>query len=98
MVKEIIWTNRAIRELHEMTDYLQENHSLQAAINLLAEINKRLGFLEKFPEAGQKAKKAKTVRFIPIGQNRRMFYRVHGRKLVVVWFFDTRQHPDKSLF
>lgn len=98
MAKRIIWTKRATREIREMISYLKVNQSYQAAENLLDEINKRILFLERFPESGRKSKKAKTIRFVPVGKHRRMFYRVHGNKIIVSWFFDTRQDPSKSIF
>ena len=98
MVVKVRYTKRALRQLHEIIEYLQDNHSLQAAINFHAEISKRISQLKNHTGLGRKSGKAKTVRFVPVGKNRRMFYRVIGTTLRIVGFFDTRQHPDKSLF
>jgi len=98
MVIKVSYSKRALRKLHEIIESLQDNHSLQAAINFNAEISKRIFQLKKQPGVGRKSTKAKTVRYVPVGKYRRMYYRVIGTNLRIVGFFDTRQHPDKSLF
>ena len=98
MAKQVIWTKQALAVLHEMIEYLHDEVSLQAAINLNKDISEKLELLKQFPEAGRKSKKKKTARFVLIGKNRRMFYRVHGNKIIIVYFFDTRQHPDRSKY
>lgn len=96
MARQVIWTKQALGKLHEMILYLQDEVSLQAAINLNRKVSEKLELLKQFPEAGRKSKKKKTARFILIGKNRRMFYRVHGQRIIIVYFFDTRQNPSKS--
>ncbi|MCF8247959.1 MAG: type II toxin-antitoxin system RelE/ParE family toxin [Saprospiraceae bacterium] len=98
MVVKVSYSKRALRKLHEIIEYLQDNHSLQAAINFNAEISKRILQLKKQPGIGRKSATAKTVRHVPVGKHRRMYYRVIGTNLRIVGFFDTRQHPNKSIF
>lgn len=96
MARQVIWTKQALGKLHELILYLQDEVSLQAAINLNKRITEKLDLLKEFPEAGRKSTKKKTARFVLVGKNLRMFYRIHGRKIIIVYFFDTRQNPSKS--
>ena len=35
---------------------------------------------------------------INIDKNLRMYYRVQGGKLIIVYFFDMRQNPERNLY
>jgi addiction module RelE/StbE family toxin len=96
VAKQVEWNKTAIRRLKHMVSYLEENTSLQAAENLTQRIFEKLKMLRRYPETGRKSKNRKTIRFVKIGKNRRMYYRIHGKKLIIVDFFDTRQHWDKN--
>ena len=49
--------------------------------------------LFEYPEIGRKTKKWKTVRQYQIDKYKKLYYRIHGRKLIVVFLFDDRQNP-----
>lgn len=98
MARQIIWTKQALGKLHEIILFLQNEVSLQAAINFNKKISEKLDLLKKYPEAGRPSKKKKTARFVLIGKHHRMFYRKQGQKIIISYFFDTRQHPSKSSF
>ena len=56
----------------------------------------RLEILKRYPEIGRKSRKRKTIRMVRVDKYRQLFYRIKGKKLIVVFFFDGRQHPDKN--
>lgn len=96
MVTQIIWNKRAKKVFSEIIDYLEEEFSDKTAANFVKKVFTKLEILRKYPEMGRKSKKRKTVRQIKVDKYRKMFYRLHGRKLYVCYFFDTRQDPDKN--
>ena len=97
MVKTIKWSKRAKTEFFRIATYLEENFSKQTADNFADVIAKKVEWLAKFPNVGRKAPIRKTVRFILVGRNRRIYYRIVGQTIVISHIFDTRQHPDKDI-
>ena len=98
MAKTVIWNKTASRQLDELLTYLHEEVSERAASRFLEKLYDRLDMLTRYPEAGRKSQKRKTVRFYRIDKHRQLYYRIHGRNLFVVFIFDTRQHPDKNRY
>ena len=95
MVKEVIWSQKADRELARMLSYLQDEISEQAAERLIAAIDKRIEQLKKQPEIGRRVLNKQTVCYLLVTKHRQMFYRLNGTTLHITAFFDTRQNPNK---
>ena len=96
MVKTIKWNNSASLSLSKLAEYLEYETSDDFAIRFVNLVYSKIDKLVKYPEMGRRAPKTKTIRFINIDKKRRMYYRKHGSTLYIVWFFDTRQDPDKN--
>ena len=96
MVKKVKWNNLATSSLSLIAEYLESETSYAAAIRFVNLVYDKIDVLKKYPEMGRRAPNTKTIRFIKIDKNRRMYYRKHGTTLYIVWFFDTRQDPSKN--
>lgn len=92
MGKSLKWSKKAVQQFYEIADYLEESFSKKAADNFVDKVYEKLEVLQKYPTLGRKAPKFKTVRFILIDKNRRLYYRIHGKQLIVCSIFDTRQY------
>jgi len=79
-----------------MVDYLENEVSLTSAQNLVRAVNMALKQLKGYPTIGRTSPVNDKVRFVLIGRNRRMYYRIKGKKLIVIFLFDTRQDPKKD--
>jgi len=97
MVKSVKWNKRALDTFYETATYLEENFSKTAADNFVQKVFEKIEWLKKYPTFGRKAPKRKTIRFILIDKNRRLYFRVEGSQLIISSIFDTRQHPDKDV-
>ena len=95
MAKRIEWTQKAIHELSQTIKYLKSEVSMTSAERFTNLIQQRIEQVEKYPTMGRKAPNRKTVRFVLVGKNHRLYYRVHGSILYITALFDTRQAPDK---
>lgn len=98
MAKIIWWNKTARKQFYEIVEYLESERSVQAAENFVKLLNTKLDILTRHPEIGRKSASAKTIRFINLSKNYRLFYRVKGNMLIVAKFFGTKQSPDKSPF
>ena len=96
MAKRIEWSDKAIRSLNETIKYLKNEVSQASAERFVQLMHQRTVQIEKHPTAGRKAPNRKTVRFVLVGKNHRLYYRVHGSILYITALFDTRQNPNKS--
>ena len=96
MAKQVIWNKRAIKKLEEIINYLEIKASPKAAINLASKVFESIEILSRYPERGRKSKRRKTIRLINIGKHHHLYYRIHGKKLIIINFFDLRQEPSKN--
>ena len=96
MVEVIIWRKEAEKILDDMIAYLENEVSLTSAQNLARAVHMALEQLKDYPTIGRQSRVNEKVRFILVGRNRRMYYRVKGKKLIVIYLFDTRQDPNKD--
>lgn len=93
--KIIIWKEKPKNQLRELLLYIRENYSLTAAENFLKKLKLKSERLRKFPESGQRTR-FKTVRRLRIDKYRSLFYRIHGRKILVLYLWDGRQQPERN--
>ena len=98
MVKTVKWNNLATSSLSQIAEYLESEASYETAVRLVNLVYDKIDIVKKYPEMGRPAPDTKTIRFVKIDKNRRMYYRKHGTTLHIVWFFDTRQDPSKNLY
>ena len=96
MVKKVRWNKSATSSLSQIAEYLAHEVSEETAIRFVNLVYDKIDILKKYPEMGRPATKTKTVRFVKVDKNRRMYYRKNGNTLHIVWFFDTRQDPAKN--
>lgn len=81
--------------MDELVDYYDKQHSFRTAQKFIQTVDSKIELLKNQPLIGRKVLLMKTVRFVLVDSNRRMYYRVHGMTIFITAFFDTRQNPDK---
>lgn len=95
MVRKIEWNKHAITELYAVISYLLEQDARQAAFNFNEKVKEIIAKLHDNRTVGRKAPNAKTIYFVLIGKNHRMYYRKIGSTIRIVSLPDTRQDPSK---
>ena len=93
--KIIRWNDRPQRQLKAILAYLVDNYSLTTAEKFLSKVESKLEQIQRYPESGQPTK-YKSVRRLRFDKHHSIFYRMHGRKIFVVFIWDSRQHPNKN--
>ena len=91
------WNKRAFKTFQETTNYLSDNFSFQAASNFANDVFDKIEVLKSYPTIGRKAAKRKSVYFVLIGKNKRLYYRLKGKTIFISSIFDTRQNPEKDV-
>ncbi|MEM0992249.1 MAG: type II toxin-antitoxin system RelE/ParE family toxin [Bacteroidota bacterium] len=93
MARQIVWNKRAVASFDEIVEYLEENISEATAEKFVNDLYILIEKIDKYPEIGRKTKNRKTVRQYKIDKYRKLYYRKHGRKLIIIFLFDERRNP-----
>ena len=98
MALEIEWTPNARKDLLEIISYLQQEWSDGIAENFVIECYSKINLIAQFPHMGTASEKLKAVRRISITKHNALYYSAEKSTIILLDFFDTRQHPDKSAY
>ena len=98
MDHEIIWTENAREDLKSIYTYLQEEWSSGIAENFLVECYSKIDLISHFPYIGIQSEKINSVRRVLVTKHNALFYKLEKEKIIILDFFDTRQHPDKNSY
>jgi plasmid stabilization system protein ParE len=98
MAYEIILKKRFTNKLLKVLAYLEKNWSQQVAANFLKKIDHRLQQLSGQPFTGAASEKIKDVRGVLITRHNRLYYKVKGKKVIVLNMYDTRMNPKKKKY
>ncbi len=86
---------RAVDELNEILDYLEENFGVNSAANSLDEIEKISWKIAAFPFLFP-AFKGRSVRKAVINKHLSIFYQVRKETIEILSFWDNRKDSDQT--
>ena|ERR1700743_1320562 len=98
MVKTIVWNRRASNSFDSIIEYLQQKWGDRVTKNFVIRTFQILDFLAEHPEMGSIENYEKQIRGFVITKHNTLFYRVEERRIILINFFDNRQHPGKKTF
>ncbi|MES2808418.1 MAG: type II toxin-antitoxin system RelE/ParE family toxin [Bacteroidota bacterium] len=98
MVKTIIWNRRASNNFNSIISYLQGEWGDTVTRNFVRRAYEVIDLLALNPEIGKIEHFEKQIRAFVITKHNTLFYRIDADKLVLLSFFDNRQHPQKKEF
>ena len=81
MLNRIEWTQTSINEVIQVLSYLRREVSLESAQKLSDLLKKKISMLETNRVEGRRVPTKKTIRFILVGRNHRLYYRKNGLTL-----------------
>lgn len=96
MVKTIVWNRRASDNFNSVINYLQKEWGDKVTRNFVVRTYKIIELLAANPEMGSIEHVEKQIRGILITKHNTLFYRIEEEKLILLSFFDNRQHPRKK--
>lgn len=95
MVKEVVWSKRAITTYNKIIDYLIENWEPKVSDSFVTKLKKNLSLLEKGNIKFRKSKKGNVFEVL-ITKHNLLIYKENSTKIELLQFYDTRQHPKKK--
>lgn len=98
MAYEIILKKRFTNKLVKVLAYLEDEWSQQVAANFLKKIDYRLRQLSGQPFTGVPSEKIKYVRVVLITRHNRLYYKIKGKKVIILNMYDTRMNPKKKKY
>jgi plasmid stabilization system protein ParE len=98
MALEIYWTKRASKTFDKIQEYLIEEWGENVTRAFVRKVFDTLDILSEFPEVGTIENEEKAIRGFTIVKQVNMFYRISGQRIILLMFFDNRQHPKKKRF
>jgi plasmid stabilization system protein ParE len=96
MALTVFWTVRADESFSQILQYLIGEWGEQTAARFVSKVFDLIDTLAEMPEIGTLEQESIGIRGFPITKHTNLFYRISGQRLIVLVFFDNRQHPDKK--
>lgn len=92
----IKWTKRGLKAYNAQLEFRAESYTDRELNELQDLVDEQLAELLRYPERGIKSKQMKTVRRVTVQKTLQIYYRVVGSVLIIVYFSDSRQSPDRN--
>ena len=96
MALKIVWSKRASLKFDQIITYLIDEWSEKSAKQFIGKVFSFLEILSEFPEIGSVENKEKNIRGFTIVKQVNLYYRIKSDKIILILFFDNRQHPKKK--
>lgn len=95
MAKEIIWSPKARISFERVIKYLNENWSEKEVRNFVQKSHSLICMIAKGKVKFRKSE-SKDIFQVPITKQNLLLYRSNEKRIELLLFFDTRQHPAKK--
>ena len=95
MVKKIIWTPEAESSFESVIGYLQEHWSEREIIKFIQRAEIVIRHIERHPLSYRTAGK-EDVREALVTKQNLLLYRIQGKEIYLLSFWDTRKNPAKK--
>jgi plasmid stabilization system protein ParE len=93
---KIYWTNRSHARFLKIKAYINKEFGKASSTKFQDNVFDFLELLEKFPELGSLEVADKNIYGFQLSKQTRIFYRITNDHIVLLTFFDSRQHPNKK--
>lgn len=97
MALEIFWTKRSQNSFHDTVNYLEDEWGNSSAKKFIKKVKHFIEIVEKNPDIGKIELEDKGIRGFVISRQITVFYRKKKNRIILLKFFDTRQHPGKRI-
>jgi plasmid stabilization system protein ParE len=91
---KILLTRRAVSNLDAIVQYIADKWGKSASATFLEKVDSFFNVLEKYPGIGQIEKD--DIRGFQISAQTRVLYRIKSDSIIILSFFDVRQHPGRK--
>lgn len=95
MALNIVWTDRALRNLRTVQVYLQNKWTQKELDNFNTALDEKVNFIRLQPEAFPATAKRENVRKAVLGKQTTIFYAIEPNQIRILTLWDNRQNPEK---
>ncbi len=95
MAYQIIWLPKAEERYGEIIDYLQQHWNDKVIADFIAKTNTKLLQIKVRPTMFRRSAKMNVYEAL-ITKHNLVLYRINRKRIELLTFFDTRQHPNKK--
>ncbi len=95
MVYEIVFSERASKELTSILEYLEDEWSAKTSIDFTNMLNEKLIHIITNPYLYPPFKNKKQIRRCVVNKQVSAFYRIKNSDIQIITFFDNRSNPKK---
>jgi plasmid stabilization system protein ParE len=96
MALKIEWSKRADNSFDRIIDFLQAEWGDQVVKAFVKKTYDFLEILVEFPEIGSIQVKERNIRGFTLIKQVIVFYKIKGKSIILLDFFDTRQDPKRK--
>ncbi|PWD97553.1 type II toxin-antitoxin system RelE/ParE family toxin [Marinilabilia rubra] len=98
MALNLYWSKKADRKFDVIINYLLDEWGKQATKTFVQKVYEFLDLVVEFPEIGTMENAEKQIRGFTIVKQVNVFYTVTEKGIILLDFFDNRQHPKRKRF
>lgn len=98
MALEVKWSIRADKKFDKIINYLLVKWGAKATSTFVRKVYEFIDLVVEFPEIGTLEDKEKNIRGFVVVKQITIFYRVKGKTIILLNFFDNRQGPKRKRF
>jgi plasmid stabilization system protein ParE len=98
MAYETIYKKRFAHKLTNVITYLEHEWGNAVAQDFLLKVKAKVSILSQQPYVGKPSEKAEGVRGILISKHNKLYYRISGKKVIILNLYDTRINPKKNFY
>jgi plasmid stabilization system protein ParE len=98
MAKAVVWNHRASNSFNSIIEYLEQEWGDSVTKNFVDRTYQIIEFLAEHPEMGPIENHEKQIRGFVITKHNTLFYRIEDKRIILLNFFDNRQHPFRKVF
>lgn len=92
---QVFVTRRAEKNFDSIVDYIKQKWGETTAKQFVEKTDEIFKLLSNFPSMGQIENN--DIRGFQLSPQTRILYRIKDEKIIILSFFDVRQHPIKKL-
>ncbi|MBI1780140.1 MAG: type II toxin-antitoxin system RelE/ParE family toxin, partial [Sphingobacteriales bacterium] len=96
MAYEVVLKKRFTTKVLKLLSYLDKEWLQKTAADFLHKLDRRIEQLQKQPYAGRESSKIKNIRGVLITRHNKMYYKITGKKIIILNIYDTRKKKKKN--
>lgn len=98
MALNVIWSPKALNNFHDIISYLQENWNETVVKDFIYKADTLISLISEYPKSFRKISDQNSIREAVITKHNLLLYRIKKDQILLLAFFDIRQHPKKKKF